>query len=229
MELLLVDNINGKNNVVGTTDDENKLNFFKKVKCTKNTIDIVKEQLNIGNKIVIDKNIDFLDAEITPDNITVIQKSELERYKDLSINKICCLIHDNISNLCILDSMEYLDSYMKLLANGIYITDDNRDDKYFEIIESASETEEPEPLNENSSFSDEQEYFEKRKKFQIAQNNLSTLEKYLNSYDKLTKIKYVHDLLMTTKDRIQEAQSVEDIDQCMSLYKEELHKFTANK
>jgi hypothetical protein len=31
--------------------------------------------------------------------------------------------------------MDYLDSMMKLISNGIFITDENREDKYFEIIE----------------------------------------------------------------------------------------------
>jgi len=37
----------------------------------------------------------------------------------------------------VVDSFEYLQAYMELLAAGIFITDRNREDKYFEIIEAA--------------------------------------------------------------------------------------------
>ena len=51
--------------------------------------------------------------------------------------------------------MDYLNCYMKLLSAGIFISDKNREDKYFEIIEAAQECEEPSELTENSTFEEE--------------------------------------------------------------------------
>ena len=58
----------------------------------------------------------------------------------------------------IIDAMDYLNCYMKLMAAGIFITDSNREDKYFEIIEAAQENEEPAPLKEDATFEEEQNY-----------------------------------------------------------------------
>jgi len=43
----------------------------------------------------------------------------------------------NVYGVSVLECFDYLTCYMKMLANGIFITDENREDKYFEIIEAA--------------------------------------------------------------------------------------------
>jgi len=68
----------------------------------------------------------------------------------------------------VIDLMDYLDCYINLLNAGYYITDSNREDKYFKVIEDAQEAEEPAPLSQDASFEDEQKYIEAKQKYDTA-------------------------------------------------------------
>ena len=125
----------------------------------------------------------------------------------------------------IIDAMDYLNCYMKLMAAGIFITDSNREDKYFEIIEAAQENEEPTPLKEDATFEEEQNYIEQKKKYEVSQENLSTLEKYLNAYDKLAKINFTNTLLNNIKESIQSAESVQAVDEILKQNEDKIKDF----
>ena len=118
--------------------------------------------------------------------------------------------------------MDYLNNYIALLNAGYYITDANREDKYFEVIEASQECEEPEALKDDATFEQEQEYIEKKQKYDNAQANLSALEKYLNSYDRLSNIKHISDFLTETRKKIEDANSIEEINDIMQIYKSNL-------
>ena len=118
--------------------------------------------------------------------------------------------------------MDYLNNYVTLLNAGYYITDANREDKYFEVIEASQECEEPEALKDDATFEQEQEYIEKKQKYDNAQFNLNTLEKYLNSYDKLANIKHISDFLTETRKKIEDANSIEEVNDIMQIYKSNL-------
>jgi len=94
---------------------------------------------------------------------------------------------------------------MKLINAGFFITDKNREDKYFEIIDAAQNAEQPIELKKDSTFDEEREYVIKKQKYDEAQENLKTLEQYLNSYDNLSKITKINEILTTAKDKIYEA------------------------
>lgn len=121
--------------------------------------------------------------------------------------------------------MDYLNDYMKLLNAGCFITDENRENKYFEIIEAAQENEEPTDIPNDSSFEQQQEYIEKKQKYNLAQENLKTLESYLNNYDKLSQYKTIVDFMMDTRKKINDAQSIEDINYIMAVYKTNLENY----
>lgn len=125
----------------------------------------------------------------------------------------------------IIDAMDYLNCYMKLMAAGIFITDSNREDKYFEIIEAAQENEEPAPLKEDATFEEEQNYIEQKKKYDVSQENLSTLEKYLNAYDKLAKINFTNTLLNNIKESIQTAESVQAVNDVLKQNEDKIKDF----
>ena len=111
------------------------------------------------------------------------------------------------------------------MAAGIFITDSNREDKYFEIIEAAQENEEPTPLKEDATFEEEQNYIEQKKKYEVSQENLSTLEKYLNAYDKLAKINFTNTLLNNIKESIQSAESVQAVDEILKQNEDKIKDF----
>lgn len=120
--------------------------------------------------------------------------------------------------------MNFMQSYMQLLNNGIFITDENREDKYLEIIESSQE-DQPEPLQDDATFEQQQKYLEAEKKYKMAQDNLKILETYLNAYDKLFKIKYVTDVLNEAKTAVDNAQSVEEVEAAVDSYKKKISSF----
>jgi hypothetical protein len=54
------------------------------------------------------------------------------------------------------------------------------------------------------------------------------LEKYLNAYDKLSKIRFVNNLLNDYKERVQSATSVSDVELIVKEYCEKLDSFFFN-
>lgn len=165
-------------------------------------------------------------GETKPTNIEIVEnKDPVVAAKNLALLDITNLINQNVFQMSIIDTMDFLNSYMRLLNYGIFITDENREDKYFEIIDSAQTVEEPEPLNEDSSFEEEQDYIEKKRAYDIAQDKLRTLETYLNAYDKLSKVKFVDNLLNKSKEEVIKSSTVEDVESAVKEYCDKLNTF----
>lgn len=186
------------------------------------TIQQVKEHLQQGDVVKVAKVFEF--PEVRPCDLIIEKLSGLQLQKKIAVNEIIVRIHQNIIGVCVLDMMDYLDCYMKLMAGGIFITDQNREDKYFEIIEKAQSVEMPEALKENATFEEEQEYIVKKQEYDNAQQNLQTLEKYLNAYDKLKDIKFVNDLLNEAKENVMSADTEEKVAEAVDSYKKKLMK-----
>jgi hypothetical protein len=55
----------------------------------------------------------------------------------MAINEISSRLHQALFSISVIDLMDYLECYVTLLNAGYYITDQNREDKYFEIIEAS--------------------------------------------------------------------------------------------
>lgn len=180
------------------------------------TIETCKKYLTEGKNIIIDKKIEY--SEVQPHNLIINELSELDSKKQRAINEICARMHAAVFAISVIDLMDYLNCYINLINAGYFITDSNRDDKYFEIIEKSQSVAAPEPLKENASFEDEQKFFEQKQQYDDAQNNLLILEKYLNAYDKLSSIKNIINILSDTRDKIQNAQSIEEINTILKIY-----------
>jgi hypothetical protein len=118
--------------------------------------------------------------------------------------------------------MDYLNCYINLLNAGYFITDKNREDKYFEIIEASHSIEEPIPLNDNATFEDESAYIEQKQKYDAAQYDLLTLEKYLNAHDKLTHVKHITDFLNDTRNKIEKANTIDEINTYLKIFRSNL-------
>lgn len=190
------------------------------------TIQKVKELLFSGKKLKVAKHMDF--PEVTLNDIVIVDENELETDKNIAINSIAALMHENIIGVSLIDAMDYMDCYMKLMNAGIFITNTNREDKYFEIIEKAQSIEEPEEISDTASFEEEVEYVEKKKQYDEAQDNLNTLEKYLNAYDALSKIRFTNTVLSEAKTSISNANNRDDIINAINIYQEKLKLFDKN-
>ena len=88
-----------------------------------------------GKSIYVPKSHPY--SEVVPSDFVVNEEDPLARAKRIALHDINNKLQQNIFNMNVVDSMDYLDCYMKLMAAGIFITDANREDKYFEIIEAA--------------------------------------------------------------------------------------------
>ena len=190
------------------------------LRATLFAIEDCKKALSEGKKITVSKKTEF--SEVQPKDLVIEVVDELSRHKQMAINEVAARMHQALFAVNVIDLMDYLNNYVVLLNAGYYITDANREDKYFEVIEASQECEEPEALKDDATFEQEQEYIEKKQKYDNAQFNLNTLEKYLNSYDKLANIKHISDFLTETRKKIEDANSIEEINDIMQIYNSNL-------
>lgn len=188
------------------------------LRATLFAIEECKKALAEGKQITISKVTEY--SEVQPHELVIEEKDELERYKNIAVNTIAAKIQQLLVSVSILDLMSYLDSYMAMLNAGYYITDDNREDKYFEIVEQAQENEDPGELDSTKqlTFKEQQVFFEKKQKYISSQKKLKLLETYLNVYDKLHHYKSIVDFLTETRNKVDHAQSKEEIDQLLNEY-----------
>ena len=193
------------------------------LRATLFAIEDCKKALSEGKKITVSKKTEF--SEVQPKDLVIEIVDELSRHKQMAINEVAARMHQALFAVNVIDLMDYLNNYIALLNAGYYITDANREDKYFEVIEASQECEEPEALKDDATFEQEQEYIEKKQKYDNAQFNLNTLEKYLNSYDKLANIKHITDFLTETRKKIEEASTIEDVQQIINVYKTNLSNY----
>jgi hypothetical protein len=225
-ELLLVKDIGNSYELIGVTYST-ALHVdpsLTTLKATMLTIQKAKQYLKEGINIIIPKVTKF--SEVQLDELIISNEDEISKLKRCVINEINARMHQSIIGVSLIDAMTYMNNYLKLLNMGYCITDENREDKYFEIIEQSQSVEPPTPLDpENYTFEDEQRYIEEQKKYDTAQNTLSTLEKYLNAYDNLTKIQNICNILTESKEKIDSAQSKEEIEQIRCEYLSQIEKF----
>ena len=193
------------------------------LRATLFAIEDCKKALSEGKKITVSKKTEF--SEVQPKDLVIEVVDELSRHKQMAINEVAARMHQALFAVNVIDLMDYLNNYVTLLNAGYYITDANREDKYFEVIEASQECEEPEALKDDATFEQEQEYIEKKQKYDNAQFNLNTLEKYLNSYDKLANIKHISDFLTETRKKIEDANSIEEINDIMQVYSSNLANY----
>lgn len=188
------------------------------LKASSLAIQLAKQALAEGKPVRVAKATDY--SEVQPGELIIGDADKLQLAKNVALNNVRGLMHSNIIGICVLDAMEYLDMYMKLLNAGIFITDANREDKYLEIIEASQANEMPSPLLSSATYEEEQAYVEQKKLYESSQENLANLEKYLNAYDKIFAIKHTNDILQQAKDAIEKAQTVEEVNQAVEVYKQ---------
>lgn len=224
-ELLLVKDCETSYEVIGITYSNALLvePGCTTLKASLFAIETCKKALKDGKKISIAKVQDY--SEVIPSDLVIEEVDELKRAKLVAINEISARLHQMLIGISIIDLMDYLNNYISLLNAGYYITDQNREDKYFEIIEASQENEEPTPISDNAPFEEQQKFIEQKQKYDIAQFNLQILEKYLNSYDKLAKIKHISDFLNEVKDKINNAETLTEVQQQIEIYKSNLSNY----
>lgn len=193
------------------------------LRATLFAIEDCKKALSEGKRITISKTQEY--SEVQPSDLVIKTVDEIQRMKLMAINEVSARMHQMLLTISVIDLMDYLNNYVSLLNAGYFITDQNREDKYFEVIEASQECEEPEALKEDATFEEEQKYIEQKQKYDTAQFNLSTLEKYLNSYDKLAQLKHTTDFLTETRKNIEQSTTIEEIKHYLKVYHSNLENY----
>ena len=196
---------------------------YATLRATLFTIERCKQALKDGMKITVSKALQY--SEVQENDLVISEIDELDRHKKMALNEIASRMQQSLITVSIIDLMEYLNNYVALLNAGYFITDANREEKYFEVIEHSQEAEDPEPLGEDPTFEQEQEYLEKKQKYNLAQENLNILERYLNSYDRLSIIRSMTKFLTDNREKIQNAKSIEEVDDIIKIYRSNLKNY----
>jgi hypothetical protein len=224
-ELLLVKDIGSVYELVGITYSTALLidSTLTPLKASFLTIQKAKECLKNGDYVTIPKVLKF--SEVQPDELIINMQDTLSILKRSTLNEINSRMHQSIIGVSLIDAMNFMNNYLKLLNKGYCITDENREEKYFEIIEQAQSIEEPQELKPNYTFEDEQRYIDEKRNYENAQSTLTILENYLNAYDNLSKIQNVCNILNESKEKIESATNEDEILVIKEEYLKEINKF----
>lgn len=193
------------------------------LRATLFAIEECKKALADGKRITLSKTLEY--SEVQPKDLIIDEINEFQRYKQMAINEITARMHQAIFAVNVFDLIDYLNCYISLLNAGYYITDSNREDKYFELIEASQECEEPTAISEDAPFEEIQTYMDAKQKYDTAQQNLTLLENYLNCYDRLQMIKSKIKFFEDTRIKIQKANTIEDIDLQLKIYRSNLKNY----
>ena len=224
-ELLLVKDIGNWYELIGITYSTALSidSITRPLKASFLTIQKAKECLKNGDYVTIPKILKF--SEVQPGELIVNDQDRLSITKKVALNEINARMHQSIIGVSLVDAMNFMNNYLKLLNKGYYITDENREEKYFEIIEQTQSVEEPEELGSDYTFEDEQKYIDAKRNYDNAQNTLTILENYLNAYDNLSKIQNVCNILNESKEKIESATTEQEVAIIKCEYIKQINKF----
>lgn len=113
--------------------------------------------------------------------------------------------------LSIFDVLEFFFTLTELRNEGFDITLDNKDDKYMEIIEKYQNDEDPGEENENFTYEESVEYQEKKKRFEKNKRLIDLLQKHISSLEKMTQLFNLYEAIKGKMEKIEEAETVEDL------------------
>ena len=105
----------------GYLDEMSTDSSCTKLKASYLAIQQAKQWLSEGKVVKAPKDTEW--PELRPSDLIAEDLPPLELAKKVAVNDIVMNMHQNVLGVCVLDMMDYLDCYMSLMANGIFITD----------------------------------------------------------------------------------------------------------
>lgn len=140
--------------------------------------DVIREALSEYKRVYITKNIQ---GELCVSDIIIHETDGIERDKMIALSNVYRKMDYCLFNVSAMDYFDFLGSFSVLASLGYFITDNNREEKYLEIIESGDE------------------------------NLISVLENYLENKDKLEKISYIYNKVRQFEKNVMICNKVEDL------------------
>jgi len=129
------------------------------IKISNVAADVIREALANSNRVWLPKNVD---GELGVADVVISETDGLEKDKMVAIASIYGKVDYQLFHISAFDHFNYLNMFSKLASKGIFITDENKEEKYIEIIEKGDEA------------------------------FITLLEDYLEAKDKLEAITYVY-------------------------------------
>lgn len=163
--------------------DNQKNALFKNdgiyVKISKVAADDIRKSLREGNIVYLPKNVS---GELTFSDVVVVETDDLMKDKLLFLSDVYRLVDYALFYVSATDFFEYLSVYNDLHSLGICITNDNREEKYLEIIETGDE------------------------------KLIEKLETYLEKKDKLESISYVYKRSREFEKKAFDCETIEELE-----------------
>ena len=222
-ELLLVKDIGEQYQVVGITysDAQYILADLIPLHATLDAIELCKKALVESKIITVSKVIAH--NEVQSYELVIDAPTDLDRYKQVALNEVRARMHQQMLTHAVIEAMDYLDCFIKLCSYGYVISNSNREDKYFEIIEDSQSYEEPAPLSNDATLQDKEQYKKAKQQYDKSQEILNMLEQYLNLYDNLyEKPRRLINFFVNVRNVIQAAKTKDEIADQLRIYKSNL-------
>jgi hypothetical protein len=178
-----------KNTLDSLADKEEKI-----LKLSAVSYEIISGALKDGKKVFIEKN--MLTNEVLPFEVNVVENDEnniLEDTKNSSIIKIRMLVTPELAKISSFSLYGFTVLNNDLANAGYFITNDNREEKYLEILETGDE------------------------------KLISKLEDYLNYKDEIETVASLERKFQTFRRDVKDASSVEEIKEIENKFLEKFY------
>lgn len=141
--------------------------------------DTIREALSNNKRVYLPKGVP---GELSITDVVVVDTDGLEKDKMIALSDIYRKVDYQLFNVSAMDYFNYLNVFAKLASLGYFITNDNREEKYLEIIEANDE------------------------------GLICDLESYLENMDKLSSVSYIHEKTKTFEKKIIECKTKDELD-----------------
>jgi hypothetical protein len=145
--------------------------------------------------------------------------------KNAYITELNSKLRNILISIKFLDMFKYLNATMSLLNQGIYITDQNRNDVYIDIFNKYVSIEEPEPVADDATFDEVQSYIKKKDEYLNAKSILTNLETYMNEYENILHISTINDVIMDAIKNVTDCENIDDFNNIVKESNERIANF----
>lgn len=147
----------------------------------------VRELIAAGHDVLIDES-QLSNTSLTLDNLEVIQNDDFKQAKRLEIFRLKNKFSYSMTMISALDFFAFYTSFSELLIRGYNINDNNRDEKYLEIVDTGDD------------------------------DLITLLQTYVESSDKINTLHLLHKNIQTYIKDIEAAETPEEFGQITESY-----------
>lgn len=155
------------------------------IKISNVAADKIREAISDRNRVYLPKGVN---GELSFTDIIIVDTDEVEKKKMVMFSELYRRIDYQQFYFCAMDFFDYVNAFNHLASLGYFITDQNREEKYIEIIESGDESliGDLEIYLENKDKLENMSHlFNKKKEFEGSINECETLEELVEVQEEI--------------------------------------------